>query len=312
VNETISDVQETWPTLPLEEWIETKETIHRYCQIVGKIRMTLVPFRNHWWHVTLYVDTRGLTTGPMPTGDGRTVEIVFDIVAHHLIVSTSDGKVESFPILDGLTCMDFYTKVFTALHNLRVRVAINPAPYELPGPLLSEDRDHRTYDAKSVATFWTILRHIDSVLESFAGRFNGKQSPIHLFWHSFDLAMARYSGRAAPTRPDANRVNAEAYSHEVISFGFWAGDDRVPYPAFYSYTAPAPPGLAEQPLRPAGAEWDAESGTAFLPYDSVRRAAVPRNALLDFFGSTYEAGAICAKWDIAAFATHPVPPRSGR
>ena len=303
----MSDQHNQWPSLPLQAWVDTKETLHRYCQIVGKIRLALVPFRNHWWHVTLYVDTRGLTTGPMPVADGRTIEIKFDFVAHHLILSTSDGAVESFPIIDGLTCMDFYTKVFNALHNLRANVSINPAPYELDGPLLSADRDHRTYEADSVAQFWRILLRVADVLGDFAGWFNGKQSPVHLFWHSFDLAMARFSGRPAPTRPDANRVNREAYSHEVIAFGFWAGDDRVPYPAFYSYTAPAPPTLTAQPLRPAGSVWDAEARMALLPYEVVRAARDPRSVLLEFLTSAYEAGAESAHWDVAEFATSADP-----
>lgn len=292
-----------WPALPLDAWADTKHTLHRYSQIVGKVRMALVPFRNHWWHVTLYPDTRGLTTGPMPVGDGRAVEIAFDFVDHRLMVSASDGRVASFALAHGLACMDFYAQLFGALHGLGVDADIHPAPFDLPGPLLSEDREHHAYDPAAVQRFWTLLRGVTEVLGAFAGWFNGKQSPIHLFWHSFDLAMARFSGRPAPPRPGADRVTAEAYSHEVIAFGFWPGDDKVPHPAFYSYTAPAPPRLVEQPLRPSGATWDADAGTAFLPYEVVRTSDDPRAALLAFCTSAYEAGARTAGWDLDAFAT---------
>lgn len=296
-----------WPALPLEAWADTKRTLHRYCQIVGKVRMGLVPFRNHWWHVTLYPDTRGLTTGPMPAPDGRAVEIALDFVDHRLVVSASDGRDASFALADGLACMDFYTQLFRALQRLGVDAEIHPAPFDLEGPLLSEDREHDAYDAGAVHRFWTILRGVTDVLGEFAGWFNGKQSPIHLFWHSFDLAMARFSGRPAPPRPGADRVTTEAYSHEVIAFGFWPGDNKVPYPAFYSYTAPAPPGLAEQPLRPSGATWDVEAGTAYLPYEIVRTAGEPRSALLEFLTHAYEAGARSAGWELDALATRRAP-----
>ena len=292
-----------WPPLPLEAWADTKQTLHRYCQIVGKVRMALVPYRNHWWHVTLYPDTRGLSTGPMPVGRGRTVEVAFDFVDHRLAVSTSDGRIESFPLVHGLACMDFYAQLFSTLAALGIDVKIRPEPFDLDGPLLSEDREHDAWDAEAVRRYWTVLRRVTDVLTEFAGWFNGKQSPAHLFWHSFDLALARFSGRTVPPRPGADRVTAEAYSHEVIAFGWWPGDAKVPYPAFYSYTAPAPAGLVDQPLRPTGATWNAEAGTAFLPYEVVQSSADPRATLLEFLSSTYDAGARTARWDLEAFAT---------
>jgi hypothetical protein len=297
------DPRATWPALPLEAWADTKATLHRYCQIVGKVRMALVPFRNHWWHVTLYPDTRGLTTGPMPAGDGRAIEIAFDLIDHRLVVSASDGDTRSFPLADGLACMDFYGGLFGILQRLGVNMKIRPAPFDLSGPLLSEDREHDAYDAEAVGRYWSVLRHVADGLAEFAGWFNGKQSPVHLFWHSFDLALGRYSGRAAPPRPGADRVTAEAYSHEVIAFGFWPGDEKTPYPALYSYTAPAPAGLVERPLRPREATWDTAAGTAYLSYEVVRQSGAPRSMLLDFFSSAYEAGAGAAGWDRAAFAT---------
>ena len=298
-----------WPALPLQDWAETKDTLHRYCQVVGKVRMGLVPFRNHWWHVTLYVGTRGLTTGPMPTRNGHLVEVTFDFVDHRLVVAASHGDSGSFELADGLACGDFHGELFTWLRRFDAAVDINPAPFDIGGPLLSEDRDHRTYDADAVTRYWQVLRSSSHVFEEFAGWFNGKQSPVQVFWHSFDLAIARFSGRPAPSRPGADRVTAEAYSHEVIAFGFWPGDDRVSYPAYYSYTAPAPDGLTDQALRPRSAWWNVEAGTAYLPYDQVRESAAPQAVLLEFLEATYEAGARCARWDIDALATGAAPAR---
>jgi hypothetical protein len=302
-SEVIVDTEVRWPPLPFAEWMGTRQTLHRYAQIVGKIRMELVPFRNHWWHVTLYVDTRGLTTGPMPLPDGRSLEIAFDFVHHRLVVATSDGDLESFDLRNGLACMDFYGQLFAILEKLAVEVDIYPAPYDLDGPLLSEDRLHDEYDAEAVVRYWTVLRRTTDVLNRLAGRFNGKQSRPHLFWHGFDLALGRYSGRPAPPRPGADPVTVEAYSHEVISFGFWPGNPNSPDPSFYSYTAPAPPGLTDQVLSPAAAWWNVEAGTAYLSYDAVRRAENPEETLMGFFESAYTAGASTAGWDIEAFST---------
>jgi hypothetical protein len=268
--------------------------------------MALVPFRNHWWHVTLRLATRGLTTGPMPVGD-REVEIDFDLLAHRLSIVTSDGRARVLELGHRPACADFYTDLFTALHDLGVEVEILARPYDLPGPPFAEDRVHDSYDAEAVTRFWRILAASTHVLARFASGFNGKVSPIQLFWHSFDLAHARYSGRAARVADGADPVTAEAYSHEVIAFGFWPGDDRAtPYPAFYSYTAPEPDGLRDEPLAPAAAAWqDAGSGSlAVLPYDAVRTSADPPRALLGFLESSYRAGARRAGWDTVALAAN--------
>jgi hypothetical protein len=298
------DTDRRWPPLPLAGWMGTRQTLHRYTQIVGKVRMALVPFRNHWWHVTLYVDTRGLTTGPMPLPDGRSLEIAFDFVDHRLVATTSGGDLRSFDLRHGLACGDFYGQLFGILEALGVEVEIYPAPYDLGGPLLSEDREHDAYDAEAVVRYWTVLRRTTDVLNRFAGRFNGKQSPVQLFWHSFDLAMARYSGKRAPERPGADPVTVEAYSHEVIAFGFWPGDEKAPAASFYSYTAPAPPGLTEQALSPESAWWNVEAGTAYLSYDDVRSAEDPDSTLLGFFESAYSAGATLAGWDLGGFRSN--------
>ena len=212
--------------------------------------MALMPFRNHWWHVTLYVSARGLTTGPMPLAGGRTAEIEFDLVDHELRVRASDGRSASFPLRDRLACAHFYRDLFGALGEVGVDVEIHPEPYDLgDSPAFPHDTDHDSYDAHAVERWWAILRSTHGALAAFASRFNGKASPTQLFWHGFDLAHARYSGRRAPAVEGADPVTKEAYSHEVIAFGWWPGDDRrVAYPAFYSYTAPEPNGLAEQPL----------------------------------------------------------------
>ncbi len=292
----------SWPPLPYADWEPTKQTLHRYAQIVGKVRMALVPPRNHWWHVTLYVSARGLTTGPMPVGD-ETAEIELDFVDHHVHVRSSDGRTAGFPLRDRFACARFYDDLFAALRDVGVEPRIDARPFDLgDSPPFPDDTLHDRYDADAVARFWTILRDTDRVLASFRSGFAGKASPVHLFWHGFDLAHARYSGRRAPAVPGADAITAEAYSHEVIAFGWWPGDDRTtPFPAFYSYTAPEPAGLREQPLVPDAAAWQASGGgsLAVLPYDAVRTAADPAATLRAFYESAYRAGVAAAGWDLA-------------
>jgi hypothetical protein len=299
-----------WPPLPYAAWEPTKQTLHRYIQIVGKVRMALTPPRNHWWHVTLYVGTRGLTTGPMPDGD-RHVEIAFDLLDHRLVVTTSDGSLRALELRDRPACADVYHDLFAALAGLGVHPEIRPEPFDLgDSPPFAQDTVHAAYDADAVERFWHALAATERVLTAFSGGFAGKASPVHLFWHSFDLAHARYSGRRAPVAPDADAVTAEAYSHEVIAFGFWPGDDRrTPFPAFYSYTAPEAAGLTSHPLGPPAAAWqDTGAGSlAILPYEDVRTAAEPASVLLDFFEHAYRAGAASAGWDLAGLA-RPLAP----
>jgi hypothetical protein len=267
--------------------------------------MALVPPRNHWWHVTLYVSARGLRTGPMPYRD-RTVEVELDFVDHRLVVRTSEGRTAGFALRERPACAHFYSELFAALADVGVSVEISPRPFDLgDSPPFPDDTQHDSYDAGAVERFWTVLRLTDSTLAAFRSRFVGKASPTHLFWHGFDLAHARYSGRRAPAMPGADPVTREAYSHEVIAFGWWPGDDRAtPYPAYYSYTAPEPDGLRERPLAPASAVWqDTGNGSlAVLPYDDVRTAADPAAALLLFYERAYRAGAEAAGWDVAALA----------
>lgn len=236
-------VTESFPEIPLENWRATKDTLHLYLQIIGKIRLRMHPRVNHWWHVPLYVSPRGLSTRTIPH-DGGNFEIEFDFCEHNLNIRTSDGRYEDFALFDGLAVADFYASVFANLAKLGITPEIKAVPYEAPSKTpFAEDTENRSYDKEYVERFHRVLVAVDDVFEEFRGRFTGKSTPVHVFWHSFDLALTRFSGRPAKPREGAGMVESEAYSHEVISFGFWFGDDNVPAPAFYSYTAPEPAGL---------------------------------------------------------------------
>jgi Family of unknown function (DUF5996) len=288
------------PPLPLESWKATKDTLHLWAQIVGKVRMASSPPRNHWWHATLYVDVRGLTTRRMHSPDGMAFEIDFDFVDHRLVVKTA-GAIESFELHDGLSVAGFDEELHATLTRLGVDVVIRETPFGVPTTTpFPDDIEHTSYDRDAVERFWTILGWTDCVFEEFAGWYCGKTSPVHVFWHSFDLALARFGGGRAPVLQNADVVTQEAYSHEVIAFGFWAGDERVQAPTFYSYTAPEPAGLRSQALSPAEAHWtEVGSGSlALVSYEDVRSAADPRGTLLDFLESAYRAGAGLAGWDI--------------
>jgi len=292
------------PPLALDEWEDTKETLHRYCQIAGKVRMELSPFRNHWWHVTFYVTTRGLSTGPIPYGD-MTFDISFDLLENRLSVTTSDKGEFSFA-LDDLPVAEFYRRLFDGLRSLGIEAAINTKPFALDDELtLDENTFHRVCEQEHVRRYHRILSWVDQVFKEFSGRFDGKSSPVQLFWHSFDLAVTRFSGKRVSLPEGTDSVTREAYSHEVISFGFWPGDANVREPAFYSYTAPEPEGLSEHPLSPEAASWLPEGGTALLTYEEVRNSASPTETLLEFIERAYQAGAKSAGWDIEALRTHP-------
>jgi hypothetical protein len=302
------------PRLPLEEWESTKQTLHLWAQIVGKIRMTSSAPRNHWWHVPLYVDVRGLTTRRMHSAEGISFQVDFDFIDHALVVRTGRGETRSFALVDGLSVAEFDRHIHAILDELGVDVSIAENPFGLavttPFP---EDRDHSSYDRDAVQRFWRILDWTDTVFEEFAGWFCGKTSPVHLFWHSFDLALTRFGAMRAPAMPNADPVTREAYSHEVVSFGFWAGDENVREPTYYSYTAPEPADLRRHDLQPGQARWaDQGAGSlAVLPYEAVRAAADPRTALLGFLESAYRAGADAAGWERRQLESSwcPDPPR---
>jgi hypothetical protein len=288
------------PALPYEDWEPSKTTLHLWCQIIGKIRLAATRHRNHWWNMTLHPTARGFIAQRMRFEDG-TFDIELDLVDHRVVVRSNKAHVE---LRDGLSVANFYAALFQALHGFGIRIPILARPYGVPTSTpFAQDHEHRSYDRVMVRRWWEAVLWSSDVLDEFAADFVGKQSVPHLFWHSFDLAMARYSGRPAAGPPRPDRVAQEAYSHEVIAFGFWAGDPAVPAPTYYTYTAPEPPGLTASPLAPAQAGWhDAGPGhLGRLPYDAVREAADPRAALLAFLRSGYEAGTRAAGWDVSAF-----------
>lgn len=286
---------EVWPPLPLKEWQSTYDTLHMWTQIVGKIRLALSPRVNHWWQVPLYVTARGLTTSPIPYGE-KNFEIAFDFIDHHLVIYSSDGTTKVMA-LTPRSVADFYQELMAILRSFGIEVSIHAQPDEVSNPIpFAEDHEHAAYDPEYVNQFWRILIQVDQVFKEFRARFTGKCSPVHFFWGSFDLAVTRFSGRRAPEREGADAITREAYSHEVISHGFWPGSG-VQAPAFYSYTSPEPPGLDKEPIRPASAFYSLELSEFLLMYDNVRGTDAPKQVLLDFLQSTYEAGAKLANWD---------------
>ncbi|MCL5744991.1 MAG: DUF5996 family protein [Acidobacteria bacterium] len=290
-----------WPALPLNEWRETCETLHLWTQMAGKVRLVYSPPCNHWWHAALYANARGLTTSVIPCC-GRELEIQFDFLDQLLRMDTSDGATRSIPLKPTPVC-EFYREFLAALHSIGLDVAINPRPQEIAGAIpFDEDDRHSAYDAEYARRFWQVLLAAGEVLAEFRSRFIGKCSPVHFFWGSFDLACTRFSGRPAP--PRKGLISSEAYSHEVISAGFWPGGGVVDDAAFYAYAVPEPQGLAEQAIRPDGARWHAQLREFVLMYDEVRRCGSPRAALMEFLESTYAAGAELAHWDRSSLERH--------
>jgi hypothetical protein len=301
----------SWPNLPLSEWSETCETLHRWTQIIGKVRMALTPLVNHWWNVTLYVTARGLTTSPIAYGT-RTFEIVFDFADHRLLIETSDGVTERIA-LAAIPVADFHAEVMARLQRLGIEVHIWTMPNEIEGAVPFErDRAHAHYDPAMAQRFWRALVQSDRVLKTFRSRFIGKVSPVHFFWGSFDLAVTRFSGRTAPppggiTPNVASWVMAEAYSHEVSSCGFWPGNGGYGRAAFYVYAYPEPPGYGDTRLSTPEAFYDKDLGQFILPYDAVRQSPDPDPLLLGFLQETYEAAATRAHWDRQALERASAP-----
>jgi Family of unknown function (DUF5996) len=293
---TISDKDLAWPALPLAEWKDTCGTLHMWTQVVGKVRLALSPHVNHWWEVPLYVSARGLTTSPIPHGR-EDFEVEFDFIDHKLDIKTSWGATKTMPLAPR-SVADFYHDTMDALHSLGIDVKIWPVPVEIPNPIrFDQDHTHASYDPEYAHRFWRALVTVDAVLKEFRSGFIGKCSPVHFFWGSFDLAVSRFSGRRAPERPGADRITREAYSHEVSSAGFWPGTANVIDAAFYSYTAPEPPGFRESHVRPEKAFYNEQIHEFVLPYEDVRTSESPNTTLLEFLQSTYETGASLGKWD---------------
>jgi uncharacterized protein DUF5996 len=290
---------DAWPELPLRAWKDTLATLHRYTQVIGKVRLALAPRMNHWWQVALYVTARGLTTSPIPFARG-VFEVDFDFIDHELFFRTSTGE-QRVLALEARPVAEFYRDVLATLRSLGVEVTISDVPQEIPDDLtrFSEDRHHASYDPEYAHRWWLALVRADTLLKEFRARFTGKCSPVNFYWGSFDLAVTRFSGRPAPERPGADAITREAYCEEVISAGFWPGTEQLGGPAFYCYAAPEPPGFSTADIRPRAAWYDSGLKEYLLKYDDVRKARDPRALLLDFFQSTYDAGADLAKWDRA-------------
>jgi uncharacterized protein DUF5996 len=282
-----------WPSLPLSAWTDSYATLHMWTQIVGKIRLTLAPPVNHWWHCALYPSAYGLTTSAIPFR-GKFFELEFDLINHKLLMRTSDNRTESVA-LEARSVADFYREVMQKLKALGVEITIFTKPQEVPNPIAFElDTEHHSYSPDYANRFWRILVQASRVFAEFRSRFIGKCSPVNFYWGSFDLAVTRFSGRRAPKRPGADLITREAYSHECISAGFWPGAGFTA-PAFYSYTAPAPPGLEQQPIKHG--YYSQELKEFVLLYDDVRKSESPGTVLLEFLQTTYEAGAKLANWD---------------
>ena len=287
---------DVWPALPLEAWQDTYSTLHMWTEVVGKLCLAMTPLVNHFWNVAFQVTPRGLTTPTLIAGE-RLLVISFDFVAHDLVFQCSDGSVEKIP-LQPRTVAEFYRTVMQTLHRMSIDVHIWPMPVEIPDPIRFEmDTVHKSYDAAAANAIWRALVSMKPVLEQFRSRFVGKCSPVHFFWGSFDLAVTRFSGRRAPPRPDADSITREAYSHEVISHGFWPGSGAIREPAFYAYAAPEPQGFRDAPVRPAAAFYSTDFSEFILPYEAVRTAASPAAELTSFLESTYDEAAKLANWN---------------
>jgi hypothetical protein len=296
--------QQRWPSIPVAGWQETRDTLHLYTQVVGKIRMANEPLVNHWWNTTLYLSATGLTTSLMPHPTGPSFQIDFDLCAHRLDIATVDGARRSLPLEDRPVA-EFHQAVMALLDDLGLSTTIWPVPVEIPDAIpFTDDLTHRRYDPDAVHRFWLALVEMQRVIDVFRSRFVGKASPVHLFWGALDLAYTRFSGRPAPKHPGGApncgpHVMWEAYSHEVSSCGYWPGppgEEGV----FYAYAYPEPPGYRSAPVQPAGARWDDDLAEFILPYEHVRTASDPDAVLLAFLQSTYDAAATTAAWDRAA------------
>jgi hypothetical protein len=297
-----------WPALPLAPWRDTYATLHMWLQIVGKTRLALAPMENHWWQVVLYVTERGLTTTPMPWGDS-TLGVDLDFVAHVLTLRRSDGASRTLPLVPQ-SVAQFHAHYMDALHALGVTAKMMPRPVEVETAIpFADDVVHCAYDADAAHRWWRAMAQADRVFKRFRGCFVGKQSPVHFFWGSFDLAATRFSGRPAPLHPGGapncpDRVMHEAYSHECSSAGFWPGGGAVDEAAFYAYAYPEPPGYAQHAVRPTAAYYHPQAREFILPYEAVRTASDPDAILLEFLQTTYEAAAGLGHWDRAAVELH--------
>jgi hypothetical protein len=284
-----------WPPLDLAPWRDARDTLQMWTQVVGKVCLALTPRVNHFWNCALQITARGLET-PTLAFEEQTLTVTFDFIAHELVIQTSRGARRTVP-LHPQTAADFYAGTMSALEELGVRVRIWTMPVEVVEPIRFEsDTTHRAYDPDAVQRFWRVILSSKRVLDLFRAEFVGKCSPVHFFWGSFDLAVTRFSGRRAPERPGADAITREAYSHEVISHGWWPGGGPIDEPAFYAYAAPEPAGFKTAQVQPAAAFYSQDFSEFILPYEAVRSAASPDAALYAFLRTTYDAGATLAGW----------------
>jgi hypothetical protein len=301
--------ENTWPALRVEDWTATRETLHRWLQVVGKIRLAQAPMLNHWWQVTFYVTPRGLTTSAMPSGDGGTFEIELDFCAHRLRITVAGGARRELA-LEPKSVAAFYAEVQDALAALGLTVRIWPVPVEIEDAVpFDQDTAHASYDPVAAQLFWRQLVQADRVLSVFRARFGGKVSPVHVFWGALDMAVTRFSGRPAPRHPGGapncgDWVMVEGYSHELASCGFWPGGGEEG--AFYAYAYPEPEGYGAAAVTPEAAFYSADFRQFLLPYEAVRTAADPDATLLGFLQTTYDAAADLGAWDRAALDYAPV------
>jgi hypothetical protein len=287
-----------WPAFNSPAWPDTYATLHMWTQIVGKIKLKLTPPVNHWWGAALQLSARGLTTLAMPY-QSASLEMTFDFCAHELQIRVNDARMKIVK-LEPKSVADFYAETMGALAELGVVVKIWPMPVEIPSPIrFTDDTAHKSYDKAAASIWWHAMTRSAAVMNEFRAGFIGKSSPVHFWWGAFDMAVTRFNGRRAPERPGADAMTREAYSHEVISAGFWPGSGTLDEPAYYAYAAPAPEGFDTARVKPADAFYgDAGAGGEFfLKYEDVRTSASPRQALMEFLQSTYEAGATLGKWD---------------
>ncbi|HEV7516741.1 MAG TPA: DUF5996 family protein [Thermoanaerobaculia bacterium] len=290
--------EELWPALPYEAWKDTYATLHMWTQVVGKVALALAPPLNHSWAIALHLTPRGLTTRPLAHG-ARSFTMEFDFLAHQLVIRTTDGDRRALPLAPR-SVADFYREVLATLDALSLPVKIWPVPVEIPAPIpFAEDTGHHSYEPEFAQRFWRILVQVERVFTGARCRFVGKSSPAHFFWGSFDFAVTRFSGRPAPPR-EGPAFMRDAYSHEVISHGFWPGGGTLLEPVFYAYAVPEPAGLKEASVAPAAAYYHREMGEFVLPYEAIRTAPSPDQAIAAFVDSTYEQAATLAGWDRAA------------
>jgi hypothetical protein len=300
----IQEPYSEWPELPPAAWRATYATLHMWTQIVGKTRLALAPMENHWWQVALYVTSRGLTTSPMPYGN-FSFSVEFDFISHQLSVRTNRGAEDSFALCS-MAVAEFFARYMRSLRTLAIEPTIIPSPVEVEIAIpFMQDHEHAFYDPAAAHRCWRIFAAAERVMKRFRGGFTGKQSPVHFFWGSFDLASTRFSGRRAPAHPGGvpncpDRVMVEAYSHECSSCGFWPGDGVSRPPAFYAYSYPEPLGYPARSIQPSAAYYDVQAREFLLPYDGMRTAATPGDLLLRFFQSAYEAAADLGTWERAS------------